>query len=72
VARSIHAPDIHAVGRVVGTKTVVNASVGGDSVLNEDRVVSIFAGIPVAERLVEYVFFSLHVLQTELLLADCQ
>lgn len=31
--------------------------------LNEDYVVCIFAGIPVAERLVEYVFFSLHELQ---------
>jgi hypothetical protein len=59
-------------GRVVRTKTVVNAAVGSDPVLNQDRVVCIFAGIPVAERLVEYVFFSLHGFQLELFLATCQ
>jgi hypothetical protein len=32
-------------------------------------VVCIFARIPIAERLVEYVFFSLHGLQLELFLA---
>jgi hypothetical protein len=60
---------IHAVGRVVCAKTVVNPAVGSDPVLNQDRVVCTFAGIPVAERLVEYVFFSLHECQLELFLA---
>jgi hypothetical protein len=41
-------------------------------VLNEDGVVGVLAGIAVTERLVEYVFFSLHELQAELFLAICQ
>jgi phage host-nuclease inhibitor protein Gam len=72
MARSVHAPDIHALCRVVRTKTVVNASVGSDPVLNQDCVVGIFAGIAVAEGLVEYVLFSLHECQLELFLATCQ
>jgi hypothetical protein len=56
----------------VCAETVVNAAVRGDPVLNKDRVVCISAGIPVAERFVEYVFFSLHGSQLELFLASCQ
>jgi hypothetical protein len=58
--------------RVVPTKAVVNAAMRSDSVLNEDGVVGVLAGIAVTERLVEYVFFSLHELQAELFLAICQ